>query len=169
MQNALEESEAVGEKACVVGCDDKGVRTLANEAGMECEHRQRLPLQPVERGLANIGKLTAKALMIGGLVGRHVITNHHAIGVAAPHVGLQIVGGNAVAHAADASLDNAPLAGHLIGHFMPAVNGVAHGKLDQLGLAGGKGNRRSGFKQLLGFRRERKGWKVGCLLAHGFE
>jgi hypothetical protein len=60
-----------------------------------------------------------KRALIGRLVGRAVVADHHAVRVATPHVGLRVVGADPVLHAADVDFGNQPPARDLVGNPMP--------------------------------------------------
>ncbi|OQB92612.1 MAG: hypothetical protein BWX86_01816 [Verrucomicrobia bacterium ADurb.Bin122] len=158
-EHALEQSEPEGEEAGVVGRDHDGVGALPRHAGHEGEHRQRLRAQPREGGLTQLGEIAAEALPVRGLVGGQRVADDHAVGIAAAHVGLGVVGGDAVAGAADDRLDHAALAGGLIGDLVPAFTGVAHGERHEIVEGIRHGEARAGAQELggLGGQGKRQG------------
>jgi hypothetical protein len=122
-QDALQQREAKGEKAGVVRRDHQGVGALAGDPGVEGKHGQRLGLEPSKVSPRAVRLEGARrSAPVGRLVGGADIADDHAVGVAAAHVGLGVVGADAVAGAADGGLDHPAAARHLVGDLMPAIS-----------------------------------------------
>jgi hypothetical protein len=68
----------------------------------------------IERLLPQGRELFPEAFAVSRLVRRTFVADHHAIGVTSAHVRLGIVGGDAVAYAADRCLGNEALARNVV-------------------------------------------------------
>jgi len=78
-------------------------------------------------------------LFVRFLIGGQVIADHHAVGIATAHVGLEIIGSHTVAHAGDVGFDDAAFAGDFIGNLERIAFRAAASEIDQ--LLGGAGDR----------------------------
>jgi len=132
IKDSLKLRQTKREEARVGRGDHHRVDPLARSARDEEEHRELLRLDPVERLLADIGERAVEVIAEPGLVAGAVVGDEHAVGVSSPHVGIRVVGRDAVADPARRGLHNASLARHIVGDLVEAIDGVANGELDQL-------------------------------------
>lgn len=153
----LEESEAEGEESGVIGGDDHGVGPLPFNSGVEGEDGERLRLEPGEGFFPEGIKGFAVTGNVGRFVGGALITDHHAIRVPAAHVGFEVIGADPIAGAADASFLNKATSGNLIADFLPTIDGVARGKVNQIRRGACEGDGGSGFEDFSHFTGHVKG------------
>ena len=139
VNDPLQQRESEGEEPRVVRRNHQGFGALVGKARVEGEGGERLGLEPFEGGLAHRLERLAEAFTVSRLVGGAGIADDHAVGVATAHVGLGVVGADAVAGAADGGLDHPAAARHLVGDLMDAPGRVAHREGHELG--GGTGHR----------------------------
>jgi hypothetical protein len=100
--------------------------------GGEREGGEFLAGHPGERFLAQTGELITKTVAEGLLVGRPVIRDDHAIRIAAPHVGFDVVGSDAVLDAHDLGFLHPAAVRHFVTDFKSLGIRTSAGEVDQL-------------------------------------
>ncbi len=136
--HALEVGHAGGEEGRIPGGDEQAAIAQARVAGPERQDHQRLGRQPGHHLPAQVGERHREAVGESRLFGRQVVGDHHAVGIAAPHVGIAVVDGHAVAGAHDVGFDHPAPVRHFEGDLETVVAGPAQGTVDQLGARGGR-------------------------------
>ena len=112
--------------------DHKAVIAVIPSACVERQHYKALGAEPIHSLLAELGELIAVDVGKTRLVGRQIVADAHAVGVAAAHIVLHEVDGSAVLAADDLGLLDKTLAVDAVAHVkLGGVRGaVAH--LDEL-------------------------------------
>ncbi len=113
---ALHIRERQREKRRVRRADHQRVVAVVAAAGVEGEDDVALRLKPLHRLGAEEGEVVAVHVPEAGLVGREVVADAHAVGVAAAHVVLHEVDDGAVLAADDLGLLEKTLAGDVVRH-----------------------------------------------------
>jgi len=131
---ALEVDERGREERAVGGDDRERGRAVGEAAGLEGNHDEVLLREPVERLLLGRREVVPVDVAEARLVGRAVVRDAHAVRVAAPHVVLGVVHGDAVGAADDVRLLDETVPGDLE-HDVERVRVRvgSHGHREQLG------------------------------------
>ena len=131
-QHALQVGERGGEECRVLGGDQQRVVTELAVAGDERQGDQLLLAEPGEDVTAHGCERGVEAVHETRLFGRALVRHHHAVGVAAAHVGLGVVHRHAVAAAGNPRLDHPAAARHVVRHLELRVAVFAERELDEL-------------------------------------
>ena len=117
--------------------DHKAVIAVIPAAGVEGQHYKALGAEPLHGLLAELGELIAVDVGKARLIGGQIVTDTHAVGIAAAHIVLHEVDSGAVLAADDLGLLDKTLAVDAVAHVkLGGVRGaVAH--LDELLLGFG--------------------------------
>ena len=156
---ALHVRQRQREERRVHRADHQARIAVAARAGGKRQHDDLLVGEPVERLLTQRGKLVAEAVLEARLIGRQIVADGHAVGIAAAHIVLHEVDDAAVLAAHDLRLlDRAqPLDG--VDHVVAGGVGRAVGHLLQLLLRLGVGDALALFQRGRHLRRKVKFFK----------
>ena len=137
-QHALQVGERGGEEGRVLGGDQQRVVAEFGAAGHERQGNQLLRAEPGQDVAAHGRERGVEAVHEARFLRRALVGHHHAVGVAAAHVGLGVVHRHAVAAAGNDGLDHPAAAGHVVRHLelgvavVEVLDVVAEGQLDEL-------------------------------------
>jgi hypothetical protein len=131
--NALQQGESHGEEPGIRRSDRERVDPFLLDACREREHGQRLLFQPLEGLGTQPFERAAEPVGVADLVGGPVVPDHQALRISPTHVGLYIVGADAVADATNPGLEHLAASGHLVADFVETARiGVSDREIGDL-------------------------------------
>ena len=135
-QHPLQIGEGAGEERCVAGGDQQRVVAELAAAGDERQGDQLLLSEPAQDLRAQRRERGIEAVDEARLLRRPLVGHHHAIGIAPPHVGLDVVHRHPVAAAGHHRLHDPAVARYVVRHLeLHLPVGLAERQLQELTAA----------------------------------
>jgi len=119
--DALQKGQPEGEETCVGRHHRRCAQPLRGAAGHEEMDCQVLTRKPLQRLIPQGTEVRPQTLSEARLVCGQLVPDQHAVRVATPHVGVRVVGREAVAYPADPGFNVPPLSREVVGYLVPPV------------------------------------------------